>query len=54
MAEMASNNDLNPIDPHILLVVAVFCLTAAVTLPADRLHNLIDLLNLALQIYGRR
>ncbi|MFK0288333.1 hypothetical protein ACIQVL_48855 [Streptomyces sp. NPDC090499] len=54
MAELASNNDWNPIDPRTLILTVLTCLTIAATMPPDRLQSFTGLLGLVLQIAGRR
>jgi hypothetical protein len=54
LTENNLHNGQIPIDQRTAFITALACLTTAVVLPPDQRQSLIDLLNLALQLYGRR
>lgn len=54
MAELASNIDQNPLDPRILIVTVLTCLTISIAMPADQLQALVGAFGLVLQIAERR
>jgi hypothetical protein len=54
VTESITYNGQIPIDQRTAFITVLACLTTAVVLPPDQRQSLIDLLNLALQLYGRR
>lgn len=54
LSESTLNYGQIPIDQRTAFIAVLACLTTAVVLPPDQRQSLIDLLNLALQLYGRR